>query len=147
MKKMNIRNMEEKDIPQIFEINLENMELPWSISSIKEDFNNKLSHYFVCENDNIIVGYISFWYVINEAEITNIAVTKSNRGKGIGKALLEKLIEFSVEENMIGISLEVSTKNFIAINLYQKYDFEINGTRPEYYEKSKEDAYILWKEL
>lgn len=144
---MIIREMNFEDLAFVYEINKENLQDPWSEGSILEDFNNKLSRYFLYEEKGVICGYISFWYVINEAQITNIAVDKGKRGMGIGSKLMEYLVEFAKEEEMMGITLEVSTKNEAAFNLYKKFGFEISGIRQEYYEKSKEDAYILWKNL
>lgn len=147
MKNMAIREGIIEDIFPIYEISKDNLDDNWSEASILEDFNNKLSYYFVFEENNEIIGFISFWYVINEAHITNIAVAKENRGSGIGYKLIEYLIEFAKVNEMIGITLEVNTKNQIALNLYNKFDFVIEGTRQNYYEKSKDDAYILWKNL
>lgn len=147
MKNMEIREMKEQEITEVFNIAVENFDEPWSERSIIEDFNNVLSRYFVYIENSQIIGYISFWYIINEAHITNIVVKNEMRGQGIGKKLIEALIKFAEENDMIGLTLEVSTKNERALGLYKKYGFTITGTRPEYYEKSKDDAYILWKNM
>lgn len=57
--------------------------------------------------------------------------------------MLEHLIDKS-KNLAILITLEVNKENLAAIHLYQKYGFEIKGTRKKYYD-NKFDAYIMTK--
>jgi ribosomal-protein-alanine N-acetyltransferase len=76
----------------------------------------------------------------------DIAVSGNFRGQGLGKLLLEKLIEVAYIKKLRAMTLEVRRSNFKAINLYEKYDFKLAGARPKYYENT-EDALIYWKTL
>ena len=67
-------------------------------------------------------------------------VHKAYRHNGIGKLLLEKLIELSKVKS--SLTLEVNTKNEIAQDMYLKYGFRNLGIRKKYYD-GKEDAYIM----
>lgn len=60
----------------------------------------------------------------------SLAVSKNYQGQGIGKKLLEYILN-NTDKN---ISLEVNTNNLIAISLYQKLGFEINKQINNYYE-------------
>ena len=82
----------------------------------------------------------------DDIEITNIVTKKSERKKGIGKLLLDKIIEISKEEKKELLSLEVNEKNLIAINLYSKFGFEKVGIRKKYY-NGIEDAIIMTKKI
>ena len=46
--------------------------------------------YFVAYIDEVLVGYIGMWTVLDEGEITNVSVKKEYQGQKIGRALLEK---------------------------------------------------------
>lgn len=50
------------------------------------------------------------WHVVTEGHITNIAVHKDYRGKGVGQALVKGLIDIAKEKEMIGVTLEGKTK-------------------------------------
>ena len=97
--------------------------------------------------DNNVLGYGGMWHIVNEGHITNIAVHKDHRRKGIGDAIVKALVEIAEEKEMMGLTLEVRKGNESALALYKKNGFKLEGIRPEYYEDNKEDAYIMWKYL
>jgi phosphinothricin acetyltransferase len=55
--------------------------------------------------------------------IEDVAVNKDHRGKGIGKSLVEKLIEIAKQKNCDKIVLNTSEKNS---KFYEKIGFEKN---------------------
>ena len=99
--------------------------------------NNPIAYYFVYETNNRIVGYINCW-VSDNTTILNFCVDEEYRNKGIGKSLIEKVLEISVGI----ITLEVRVSNNNAINLYQKYGFERALIRKGYYSNG-EDAILM----
>lgn len=62
-----------------------------------------------------------------------ITVRKSHWGRGIGTALMERLIAFAREIGAEVISLEVRSDNDRAIALYKKFGFEIFGTYRKFF--------------
>lgn len=56
--------------------------------------------------------------------IHDIIVLNEYRGKGIGKALMQRLIEISDERNYCKITLEVREDNSIAQSLYKSMGFD-----------------------
>ena len=76
----------------------------------------------------------------------NIVVKKKFRCNGIGKKLLESLINLSKETNLDSLILEVNWKNEPAINLYKKSGFKRIGTRKKYY-NNVDDAIIMKLDL
>ena len=81
--------------------------------------NNPFAYYFVYETNNRIVGYINCW-VSDNTTILNFCVDEEYRNKGIGKSLIEKVLEISVGI----ITLEVRVSNLNAINFYEKRGFK-----------------------
>ena len=143
-----IRKMEIKDADSVYRIENQAFFEPWSKKSLIKDLesNSFLSHY-VYEYEGRIVGFYIASHVLDEVEIFTIAVDSAYRKMGIGKAMLDHLIDISKKRNDKEIYLEVSTKNIAAINLYRKFDFKIIGIRKNYYQKLGEDAYNMVKEL
>lgn len=143
---INIRQMLEKDIEDIVEIEKEAFTTPWSKKAFTSEINeNNLAYYLVAEVDGKAVAYGGIWLVLNEGHITNIAVKKEYKGKGIGNKIIEGLICHCIKSGIDNMTLEVRKSNQVAINLYEKYGFLDYGVRPKYYADDGEDAIIMWR--
>ena len=118
----------------------------WTPSILKSELESLNSEYVVAvENDNI-VGFAGIIITPDDTQITNIVTKKSKRQKGIGKQLLEKLIDMTKKHNKNSISLEVNEKNIPAINLYKNLGFKQVGLRKKYY-NGTDNAIIMTKEI
>ena len=143
-----ILKMTTEHIKDVHKIEEDCFSIPWSEKSFYDEITkNKMAIYIVAKEDEKIIGYGGMWHVINEGHITNVAVKKEYRGKGIGNQIINALIDIDKEKEMIGITLEVRTSNDVAQNLYKKNGFIIEGIRKEYYDDNKEDAILMWKHL
>ncbi|MBX3071525.1 MAG: ribosomal protein S18-alanine N-acetyltransferase [Thermomicrobiales bacterium] len=91
-----------------------------------------------------IVGFAGFWHVFDEAHITTIGIDPGLRGRALGELMLVALIEEALGRGAGYLSLEVRVSNHVAMRLYEKYGFQIKGTRPRYYVDDGEDAYVMW---
>ena len=127
-------------------LNISELSFPisWSYESLKSELDNKFAKYVVLKSGNSIVGYGGMWVIIDEAHVTNIAVHPEARGQGAGDMIVEALFRICRKQKVCGITLEVRSSNFIALNLYEKYGFEKEGLRRNYYEDNGEDAVIMW---
>ena len=142
---MNIRLMAEEDVESVSNIEMQLFSKPWT----KQDFLNSMSDrhniYLVAENDQCeVVGYCGIWGVLDEGQITNVAVRPEEQGTGIGYKMLQELISIGRNEGLSQFTLEVRVSNEKAIRLYQKLGFEEEGIRKEFYDKPVEDAIIRW---
>lgn len=144
---MQIELMNKSHIDGIMEIEKDSFAIPWTRASVEKELSNKFAYYVVAMEDNNVLGYGGMWHIVNEGHITNIAVHKDHRRKGIGDAIVKALVEIAAEKEMMGLTLEVRKGNESALALYKKNGFKLEGIRPEYYEDNKEDAYIMWKYL
>ena len=111
----------------------DNYEKKWA----KKDF-----YTFISNQDNIFIlsepkpaGYLKARVTRDEIEIISILIDKKFRKIGIGKSLLNKLLNIALKKKIQNIFLEVSVENLIAINLYKKFNFIRVGKRKNYYFK------------
>ncbi len=111
----------------------------WSYELIKKD----LSSYFICKYKDEFAGYVCFSCVIDEAEITRIAVRTSYRREGIATKLIEFLKSYLSEKGCKTILLEVRASNLPAKSLYNKLGFVTYSVRKNYYHNPDEDAVLM----
>ncbi len=139
-----VRAMTKADVEEVLEIERQCFPVPWSLESFKKEFKNSFARYVVAIIDDEIVGYGGVWLIIDEGNITNIAVKKGFREKGVGSEVLKALIEVCKKRNLISMTLEVRESNIAARNLYKKHGFMEAGIRPKYYGDNNENAIIMW---
>ena len=142
---INIRFYTDADAPHIAELEKECFADPWSQNAITEAAKYG-TIFLLAEQDGKILGYLGMKPVLDEGYISNVAVTSSARGKGIGSALLEKLTSYAKENGIKTISLEVRPSNAPAIALYEKFGYKQVGRRKNFYSHPTEDGLILTKE-
>jgi ribosomal-protein-alanine N-acetyltransferase len=90
-----------------------------------------------------IAGFSGIWIMVDEAHITNIAVSTEYRRRGIGELLLIAMIDLARDLKAKDLTLEVRVSNTVAQNLYIKYGFKRQGVRRGYYLDNREDAIIM----
>jgi len=97
----------------------------------------------VGENGATPLGYIVGRAVIDQGEILNLGVTLSARRRGIGTALVRRLLEDFGRRGVVSAFLEVRESNLPAQQLYESFGFAAVGRRPRYYQRPMEDAVVL----
>ena len=111
---------------------------------VEDDYEKKWAkkdfYSFISNQDNIFIlshpkplGYLKARVTQDEIEIISILIDKKFRKVGMGKSLLNKLLNIAFKKKIQNIFLEVSVDNQIAINLYQKFNFIKVGKRKNYY--------------
>lgn len=93
-----------------------------------------------------IVGFCSFWLVLNELHINNLAVAPAHRRFGVGRALLTFVLAEGARLGATRATLEVRRSNVVARALYERMGFFQAGIRRAYYTQPVEDALVLWRE-
>ena len=133
-------------IDEVLKIEESSFNIQWTEDDfLRELTQNKTAIYIVAVLDGEIVGYAGLWHVVNEGQITNVAVLPEYRRLGIGEKLMQEFFEIASELNMMGITLEVKISNYAAQKLYTKHGFKPEGFRKNYYKDTNEDAVIMWK--
>ena len=82
---------------------------------------------FVAEENGVVQGFALYYIRYSTWKgqrmyLEDILVTGAMRGKGIGKLLLDRLIEEAKEKGLSGIVWQVLEWNEPAINFYKKYN-------------------------
>jgi ribosomal-protein-alanine acetyltransferase len=89
-----------------------------------------------------ILGFLVARHISREWELENIVVASTARRKGLGKRLLQALLNAMRETNTQDVFLEVRESNAAARALYEKAGFRQTGRRKAYYEDPPEDALL-----
>lgn len=143
-----IRPMELRDLDQVEEVEKKSFTSLWTKSLYRRELlENSFASYFVIEIDEKVIGFCGLWLVIDEAQVTNIAIDPSYRGYGYGSLLFQYMIKHAVEQGATNLSLEVRKSNTQAQNLYRKFGLEKAGIRRNYYTDNNEDAIVMWVKL
>jgi ribosomal-protein-alanine N-acetyltransferase len=95
------------------------------------------------ERQELVVGFVGIWLLVDEAHVVTIAVRDSHRRRGVGELLLIAAIETALRERQPVVTLECRVSNAAALRLYEKYGFEQVDLHRRYYADNQEDGCIL----
>jgi ribosomal-protein-alanine N-acetyltransferase len=90
-----------------------------------------------------ILGYIVARETAGELHINNFAVRSGHRRRGIGAALLERVLAEARVRKANAAFLEVRSGNHAAQALYEKSGFRAIARRANYYSDPREDAVVM----
>jgi [ribosomal protein S18]-alanine N-acetyltransferase len=90
-----------------------------------------------------IAGYIVARESAGELHINNVAVRDQFRRRGIGSALIARIVEAARRLKVQVAFLEVRSGNVAAQALYEKTGFKAIARRPDYYSDPREDAVVM----
>ena len=141
------RRMVPEDADGVARVEKACMPVPWSRESFWQEAANTDAYYLLgidIDKDNLIMAYAGCWVLGNEGHITNVAVDLDYQGQGMGRKLMEKLVEAVKPLGVDSMTLEVRPSNTRALALYEKLGFKSVGRRPKYYTQPVEDAEIMW---
>ena len=136
------------DIDDVLALEEASFTNPWTRAMyLAELENSSVSFCFIARSaDRTAIGFCSFWLVVDELHINNLAVLPDFRRNGIASMLLQFVMQKGVALGARRATLEVRRSNEAARVLYERLGFSIAGVRPDYYSKPVEDALILWRE-
>ena len=131
---MILREMLVDDLDQVMEIEQDLFHVPWT----KEGFFT-----FLTRDDAMFLVVEEKEKILDEGDITNVAVRRDRQKEGIGAFLMQSLIRLAAEREVTTIHLEVRVGNETAIRLYERMGFTGDGIRKAYYSDPVEDALLM----
>lgn len=145
MTELRIRRMEEQDLEQVSRNEALCFSQPWSRNAFADVIKRPEAIFLVAQMGDRIVGHCGVTDILGEGSITNVAVHPDYRGRRIGERLLHQLLQEGEAAGISAFTLEVRLSNQIAAHMYNQAGFIVEGIRPGFYDKPREDALIMWK--
>jgi ribosomal-protein-alanine N-acetyltransferase len=141
--------VDDADVDAILEIDRVSFPEPWTRAMYEDEQRHpERACLAVWKNpDGVVAGYISFWLVVDEVHINNVAVRPEARTRGIGRALVEWAMREGAGRGATRVLLDVRSANQTARRLYERLGFRQVAVRPGYYGHPPDDALILARDL
>lgn len=141
------RHMTHADLPEVLVIERKNYPFPWTEDVFTDCFRARYGCW-VSEEMGRVLAYGLVSIAVGEAHILNVSVDPAEQGQGIGRRMLQHLIE-TAKGRAETVFLEVRPSNEIAITLYEDMGFNEIGIRKDYYpaENGREDAIMYALQL
>ena len=152
-----IRRFEPTDLEQVMHINRTCLPENYSSFFFTNLYGRFPATFVVAEENGKVVGYAmcriergvpSFKIIglTKKGHLISIAVLPEYQRRGIGYALMQKVMQAILLYEATEFFLEVRVSNTPAVNLYKKMGFTIVRTKKSYY-ADREDAYLMSREL
>ncbi len=143
-----IRLAERRDVPALLEIEEAQFPEPWSRGMLLDELGNVATRrYTVAVEGGVVLGYLGVMFVLDELHVNTLGVRPGVEGRGVATSLLDEAWADAAARGIKRATLEVAVSNTRAQALYARYGFAPVGVRKNYYEKSHEDALVLWVDL
>jgi len=121
----------------------------WSKSNMKSELIAPHTTYVVAEESNSLIGYAGLSKLASStsSDIQTIAVSESHRGLGVGRKLMESLLDFAREQKAKEVFLEVREDKPTPQKLYTSLGFSAIDRRENYYQPDAVAAIVMRLEL
>src|SRR5580698_5126833 len=113
------------DLDAVLAIEAESFTSPWTREMYVAELENVgVSFCYLARNESgDILGFCSFWRVLDELHINNLAVAPMYRRRGIGTELLTHVLNEGARLGAYRATLEVRRSNEVARHLYEHLGF------------------------
>ncbi|MFN8543078.1 MAG: ribosomal protein S18-alanine N-acetyltransferase [Candidatus Binatia bacterium] len=140
-----LREMRREDLPAVLEIERRAFQQPWSRSFFEKELTTVFARLVVAVEEGppaAIVGYTCRWRVTDEVHLLNVAVHPAARGQGLGRMLVDAVVDEGRSARARVVFLEVRAGNVAARRLYRHMGFLEIGVRRGYYGPGQ-DAIVM----
>jgi ribosomal-protein-alanine N-acetyltransferase len=144
---MTIIPMLPEHLDAVDEIERHSFKNPWPAKVFAEELGRAWARVDVALEQGRVVGFVDYWLVHDEVHLLAIAIHPDVRRRGIGRRLLDHLLELARARASALVTLEVRRSNVPAIAMYERAGFVVVGVRPKYYAEDGEDALVMTLEL
>ena len=105
----------------------------WTSEQFWAEMAQPTRYYFLAVREQEVLGYAGLFALAPDADVQTIAVSPTAQGEGIGRLLLEELIDQAIDRGCTQLVLEVRSDNEPAISMYTRRGFERINIRRDYY--------------
>ncbi|MDF1892503.1 ribosomal protein S18-alanine N-acetyltransferase [Rahnella contaminans] len=140
----NISILTPADLPRALEIEQASHAFPWTEKTLASNQGERYLNLKIMRND-VMAGFAITQIVLDEATLFNIAIDPAFQRQGLGRALLEDVIQQIEKKDVFTLWLEVRASNARAIALYESLGFNEVSIRRNYYPaaQGREDAIMM----
>lgn len=136
---LQIRKIQTQDLDFVYKsiCELENEELDFEV--FKKIFNENVSNannlYLIAENENEGVGFISFHtqnllhHCGRVGEIQEFFIHKKHRGKGVGRQLIERIMQYAEEHKLKSIEVTTNKRRVENVMIYENLGFTLSHNK------------------
>ena len=114
---------------------------------MRDEVTGEYRHYRVAIRETphgeCVAGYAGLLAVGADGDIQTIAVAPDARGTGLGRRLMNEVLDEAEHRHVRQIFLEVRADNPVAQRLYESLGFRGVGIRPRYYQPDDVDAIVM----
>lgn len=141
---VSFRPLQTSDLDQVMAIEPTIYPHPWTRNNFSDSIKAGYSCW-ACEHDGAMIGYAVLMMVLDEAHILNISIAREFQGCGLGRQLLEHIIDVARSHGGQTMFLEVRPSNKAALRLYEAMGFNEFSVRKGYYPSAngREDAILM----
>ncbi len=143
-----VRVLQLSDLPHILPLENAAYDFPWSEAIFRDCFASNYTGLAI-EYGGALLGYGVLSIAAGEAHILNVVISSTQRGLGLGKKLVRRLIDQARWHRVERVFLEVRSSNTVARSLYSSLGFFEIGARKAYYpgRQTREDAVVMSLQL
>lgn len=137
--------MRASDLVDVAKIENDANSFPWSLKNFSDGLAAGHQSWVFCDQSGAIVGFTVLQKIVDELHLLNICVSRQQQGQGIGKRILNSIINYAETNDAVMILLEVRQSNTRAQQLYLNSGFNEMAIRKDYYpaEHGHEDAILM----
>ncbi|OUR89000.1 ribosomal-protein-alanine N-acetyltransferase [Methylophaga sp. 42_8_T64] len=141
--------MQPQDLAEVVAIEQAANQFPWNLKNFQDSLKAKHQAWIFRGTQNELQGYVITQSVVDELHILNICVRPEMQGQGLGRTILNHVVNFAETNSAAVILLEVRSSNHRAQQLYLQSGFNEMSVREGYYpaENGREDAVLMAKDL
>ena len=148
MTSWSLRLAQRRDVGELLVLEQAQFPEPWTRGMLLDEIlNTKTRRYTVAVEDKLIIGYLGVMFVLDELHVNTIGTLPGHEGRGIASSLMDDAWHDAQLRGIKRATLEVATSNTRAQKFYYRYGFKPVGVRKNYYERTSEDALVLWADL
>ena len=138
-----IRWLIRRDMDEVLAIEQECFEWPWTEEEFLLTLRQRNCIALVAHSDNVIWGYVVYELYSGKIRILNLAVEPRCQRSGVGRQLVQRLVDKLSLQRRRKLEAEVRETNLDAQLFFAAQGFRATGVLTEHYDDTIEDAYLM----